>query len=116
MKQNGSYRIDVNSASKTIDMKVEGSFTPKQAEDFHNDYQKRVASVDASIFKLRVNCENMDVITQDMIPALEVSFKMYKDSQFNSVEFLIHQNPIIKMQLKRIARNVGLSNADVVEV
>ena len=116
MSQTGSYSIIVNPAKKTIDMSVKGTFTPQQAQDFHKDYQRKVASINASNFVLKVDCKDMNVITQDMLPALEISFKMYKESQFNKVEFIIQKSPVVKMQLGRIARNTGLSNSEIVEV
>ncbi|RUL48197.1 hypothetical protein [Lysinibacillus antri] len=116
MSQIGSYSIIVNQAKKSIDMSVKGTFTPQQAESFHKDYQSKVASINASNFILKVDCKDMNIITQDMLPALEVSFKMYKESQFNKVEFIIQKSPVVKMQLNRIARNTGLLNSEVVEV
>lgn len=112
----GSYIININQAQKTIDMSVKGSFTPQQAQDFHRDYQSKVGSVNASSYTLKVDCKDMNVITQEVLPALEVSFKMYKDSQFDKVQFIIAKSPVIKMQLNRIARTAGLTNAEVVEV
>ncbi|SOB99408.1 hypothetical protein SAMN05880501_102200 [Ureibacillus xyleni] len=116
MSQTGSYSIFVNQTEKTIDMSVKGTFTPQQAKDFHNDYQSKVGSINANNFTLKVDCKNMNIITQEMLPALETSFKMYKDSQFDKVEFIIEKSPVIKMQLSRIARNAGLANSEVIEV
>jgi hypothetical protein len=111
----GSYTINVNPIKKVVDMVIVGTWTPKQVEDFVRDYQRKVSSIDAKLFDLKVDCTDMDVITQDMIPRLENSFRMYKETGFKKVIFTIKKNPIIKMQLNRVARNTGLTNSEVVE-
>ena len=113
---NGGYTINVNPSSKVIDISVKGSFTPEQAQAFHNEYQTKVSSITAKDFTLKVDCKDMNIITQDMLPKLEVSYNMYKQSGFKEVQFVITKNPVIKMQLSRVARNTGLNNAVVVEV
>lgn len=110
------YTINVNSASKVIDISVRGSFTPEQAKAFHTDYQTKVGSITAKDFTLKVDCTDMNVITQDMVPKLEISFKMYKDSGFKEVQFLIFKSVIVKMQLSRVARSIGLNNAVFLEM
>lgn len=97
----------------TIDKK---EWTPQQVDEFVKDYQRKVSSIDAKLFDLKVDCTDMDIITQDMIPRLENSFREYKETGFKKVIFTIKKNPIIKMQLNRVARNTGLTNAEVVEV
>lgn len=111
----GEYKIIVNRASKTIDMLVRGTFTPEQAKSFHQDYVSKVASINAEDFTLKVDCLDMNLITQDMIPALQVSMEMYKKSGFKKVEVLIKKSTILKMQINRVAKMVGLTNLEVVE-
>lgn len=66
----GGYAINVKPGEKTIDMAVRGAFTPQQAESFHKDYRNRVVSITAPNFTLKVDCLDMNVITQDMLPKL----------------------------------------------
>lgn len=116
MEMAGSYSIKVNQAQQTIDMEVKGSFTPEQAEAFHRDYTTKVGSIEPGKYTLNVDCTSMNIITQDMVPKLEHSFGLYKESAFNKIVFSIKENPIVKMQLNRIARNAGLTNAEVVNI
>lgn len=115
MQEQGGYTIEVKPENKTIDMVIVGAFTPEQAEQFHKDYNQQVTSVAANDFVLKVDCSDMKVINQDMVPALTHSFELYKSSGFNKIEFIINTNAILKMQLNRIARNVGLPNYEVIE-
>ncbi|WP_251548817.1 hypothetical protein [Neobacillus muris] len=110
------YSIKVNTAKKAVDMNVNGTFTTEDVQNFVRDYQATVDSIEAGSFTLEVDCTNMDILTQDMVPSLENSYKMYKESGFKRVNFSIKKNPVLKMQLTRIARNTGLTNAQVIEL
>ena len=116
MTKTGEYSIKVNKATKVIEISIIGSFTPEQAKAFHTDYQAKVSSIVAEDFILKVDCTDMNIITQEMLPKLEISFNMYKESGFKEVQFIIKQSATIKMQLNRVARNTGLTNAVVVEL
>ena len=115
MTNTGGYSINVNKATKVIEISVIGSFTPEQAKAFHTDYQAKVGSIVAADFTLKVDCTDMNIITQEMLPKLEISFNMYKESGFKEIQFIIKQSATIKMQLNRVARNTGLTNAVIVE-
>jgi len=110
------YSIVINAAKKVINMKVVGTFTPEDVQNFVKDYQAKVNSIEASAYTLDVDCTSMDILKPEMVPALENSFKMYKESGFGKVLFTINKSAILKMQLNRIVRNSGLTNAEVVEL
>lgn len=110
------YKIDVKKSLNLVEMSIVGTWQHKIVEDFVRDYSNMVSSIDVTNFDLKIDCTDMNVITQDMIPALENSYKMYKSSGFKKVIFLIKKSPVIKMQLNRVARNTGLSNSEFVEV
>ena len=114
--QTGSFTITVNRIKKSVDMVIRGTFTPEKAQEFVADYQKKVSGVNASEYTLRLDCLDLNVVTQAMIPDLENCYRLYHSSGFNKVVFEIKKNPIIKMQLSRIARTTGLANAEIVEV
>mgnify|MGYP003412930584 FL=1 len=116
MQEKGGYIIDLNPQNKTINIRVEGVFTPDQATQFHTDYEKQVNSISAGTFDLIVDCTDMKVINQDMIPALTHSLELYKSSNFKKIKFTINGNPILKMQLNRIIRSVGIINGEIEEV
>lgn len=115
-QEKGGYIIDIHPETKKIDINIVGVFTPEQASQFHIDYEKQINSISAKEYLLIVDCRDMKVINQDMVPALTHSLELYKSSQFNRIEFTINKNPILKMQLNRIIRSVNLINSDIVEV
>lgn len=114
MTAEGGYVIDVIPATKEIGMNVVGKFTSQQAEQFHKDYKKQVGSINPAEFQMNVDCTTMQVISQDMVSALQYSFELYKQTGFNKIKFITNGKSIIKMQLNRIAKSVGLPNVEVV--
>ncbi|MGE8207657.1 hypothetical protein ACQKP0_24610 [Heyndrickxia sp. NPDC080065] len=116
MTEKGGYIIDVNNIKKLMNIDVKGVFTPEQAVQFHTDYQKQVNSISAKDYTLDIDCTDMQVIKQDMIPLLTKSYELYKTSGFGKIEFKIIKNPIIKMQLNRIAKNIDLPNYEIIEL
>ncbi|WP_102026244.1 hypothetical protein [Salirhabdus sp. Marseille-P4669] len=116
MAKEGYYNISVNNSAKTIDMVIEGTFTPQQVEAFVKDYTTKVQSVNAGDFTLNVDSTDMDVLTQDMVPAMENTVKLYQSSGFDKMVITIKKNPILKMQLNRILRNAGFANGEIKEV
>lgn len=112
----GFYSIQVNSVQKVVNMVVGGSFSPEKVQQFLNDYHKNLDPIPASQYELRFDCRDLNVITQDMIPHLQGCFELYKTTGFKKVVVEIKQSAIIKMQLNRIAKTVGLEPFEVVEV
>lgn len=59
----------------------------------------------------------MSVETQDKISKLEQVFKMYQQTGFKDIAFTVKSsNGVLKMQLNRIIRISGVTNAKIVEV
>lgn len=112
----GSYSMNVNRGNKEMNIEIVGNFTPEQAQQFINDYNSNVNSINASEFNLVLDCKELNIVTQELIPALQECYKLYKSSGFHKVIFEIGNAPIVKMQLNRIAREVGLTNVEFVVV
>lgn len=110
------YTIKVNSSKKTVAMRVSGSLTPEDAENFVRDYHKSMNTIDPTTYNLEFDCTTMKVVSREMVPMLEDCYKLYKESGFNKVIFQIKENAMLSMQLKRLARNTGLTNVEVVNV
>ncbi|MFJ7933244.1 hypothetical protein [Sporosarcina sp. NPDC096371] len=116
MATEGSYTMNVSIATKTIDVRIVGRFSQAKAEAFIKDYQSKVGSIKADEFTLKLDCGDMDIVTPEMIPALESCFQMYKASGFKKVEFGIKKNPVIKMQMARLGRGAGMTNLEIAEI
>lgn len=112
----GSYRMQVNSESKTFEVQVEGSFSQQDAMSFIAEYDKEVAAFPAREYVINLDCTTLNVSTPDVLPMLEQCYLLYKQTGFAKVVFTIQKNPILKMQLNRVARTTGLENYDIIEV
>ena len=108
-----SYEISVNNAQKTVDIAVGELSSQEAAERFMNEYQAKIGGIQASEYVLHVNCENMKVVTTELAGSLEGAIGLYAQSGFQKIKFQAVVNPVLKLQLNRIARNVGLGNYEV---
>jgi len=115
MAQLGMYTLNINSVKKEVNLEVKGTFTPEKAKGFIDDYNRRVGVIKASDFVLRLDCRDLDLVTQEMVPELESCYRLYKESGFQRVIFEIKKSPVLKMQLSRLVRNAGLTNVEVIE-
>lgn len=114
----GDYSIKVNRVSKKVEMVVSGSFTPEQAEKFVKDYHSKLSGINASEYVLEFDCRDLNLVSQDMRPSLEACFGLYKASGFTKIIIGIkkEETTILKMQLNRLGRSVGLDNLEVVQI
>lgn len=116
-KYDGSYEITVDSVGKTVNIYVSGSANPEAIQEFLNEYNSKTSKIQVSDFTLIVDCQEMSVETQDKVQKLEEVFKMYQQTGFKDISFKVKaSNGILKMQLNRIIRNSGVSNAKLLEV
>lgn len=116
MATEGTYSMNVRIATKTIDMMVAGRFSQEKAEAFIKDYQSKVGGIKADEYTLKFDCRDLEIVTPEMIPSLENCFQMYKSSGFKKVEVGIKKSPIIKMQINRLGRGVGMTNLEIAEI
>ncbi|MBP1915118.1 hypothetical protein [Lederbergia galactosidilytica] len=108
--------MNLNLEKKEMNIEIVGNFTPEQAQQFIQDYNNNVNSIHASDFNLVLDCRDLNVVTKELIPALQDCYKLYQSTGFNKVIFEIGTSSIVKMQLNRIAREVGLTNVEFVVV
>ena len=109
------YSIQTNQAAKKVEMKISGTFTPQDYQNFVRDYAKMAASIDAGSFTLEVDCREMDLLATEEVEKLKGSFVSYKETGFHKTVFIISPSQtIIKMQLARVAREAGLANVEII--
>ncbi|MCE4047458.1 MULTISPECIES: hypothetical protein [Bacillaceae] len=116
MEKKGCFDIKVNHFSKTIDMLIEGTFDPSKVFEFVTDYKNKMIGVPVKEYRLIIDCKNMDVLTQEMIPYMENSFRLYKEFGVERMIIIIQKSPVLRMQLKRIATRTGLLFPVIVEI
>ncbi|WML52255.1 hypothetical protein RCG17_23175 [Neobacillus sp. PS3-12] len=112
----GNFNFRINQSKKVFDVTVAGSFNETDALNFINQYKTRTATIKPTEYIIDLDCTELNVTNPDVVPMLEQCYKMYRESGFSKVSFKIKKNPILKMQLSRIARNTQLKNFEIVEV
>jgi hypothetical protein len=112
----GSFNLNADQSSKVLNVQVEGTFSPEDGMASIEAYKKALSTISASEFDIDIDCTKLNVSNADAIPMLEGCFNLYKADGFKKVIFRMVKNPILKMQISRIARKVDLPNYEIVEV
>lgn len=110
----GSYSITLNKTTKKVELFVSGKADPEAVQGFFDEYTTIVTQIQPSEYELVVDCREMQVETPDMLEKLSATFDLYGKTGFKQITFEVG-SAILKMQINRIARNIGLTNAQVVE-
>lgn len=103
------YEMSLERASQKINIRLEGMFQPDDANSFVKEFKGIVSTIKASEYFLYFDAKGLKVSTPEMVPMLEGCFKMYKEVGFKRVAIKVENNPTLRMQLSRLARNVGLN-------
>lgn len=111
----GSFNIKVDQGAKIFYAEVEGSFSPEDGVSAIDGYQKAVSAISAPEYVIDIDCTKLNVSAPEALPMLEGCFELYKKDGFNKVVLRIAQNPILKMQLSRVARTVKLDSFEIIE-
>ncbi len=109
-----TYKIKKNEALKKIEIYVGEKITLAEVERFTTEFQRTVSSIDATSFDLEIDCTNMKVLTPDLTVNLTEAMGLYKQVGFKKNIFVVQNDVVLKMQLTRLARNAGLTNAEVI--
>lgn len=109
-----TYKIQVEAPLKKVVVAVGAHMTIAEAERFATEFQRTVTSIDASTYTLEVDCTSMKVLNTELTERLTGAMGLYKEAGFKKTEFIVNNDTILKMQLSRVARNAGLTNAEVI--
>lgn len=112
----GSFNIQVDNANKVLKAKVEGTFSSEDGMKSVEAYQKSIANLTVPEYEIDIDCTELNVTAPDTLPILEACFQMYKNDGFKKVTLRLVKNPILKMQLSRVARTVQLTSYEIIEV
>ncbi|MGN7455963.1 hypothetical protein ACTHPH_14230 [Paenibacillus pasadenensis] len=111
----GSFNINVDRTNQVFHAVVEGTFTPEEGMASVQAYQKEIATIAVPEYEIHIDCTELNVSSPSALPILEGCFQMYKQDGFKKVVLTLARNPILKMQLGRVARTVGLENCEIIE-
>lgn len=106
----GQFSFNNNVGQKIFNIKINGAMSVTDGMNFISQYKKNTGAITPSDYTLEFECEHLQVSTKDSAEKLEECFKMYKQSNFKKIVFKVGSNSILKMQLNRIGKTIGLSN------
>lgn len=112
----GTFSFAPNSAAKTLNVVVEGTFSPEDAGRFIQDYNTILGGFDPKEYEIILDCRTLNVSSPDTLPMLEQCYILYKETGFKKVTFTIAKSPVLKMQLSRVARTTKLENYEIIEL
>ncbi|EHB63572.1 MULTISPECIES: hypothetical protein [Paenibacillus] len=111
----GSFNIKIDQAAKVFHAEVEGTFSPEDGMASIEAYGKAISTISVPEYEIDIDCTKLNVSAPETLPLLEGCFEMYKKDGFKKVTLRISKNPILKMQLGRVARGVKLDNYEIIE-
>lgn len=99
------YSIELQ--GKKLIIECSGLFTEDEAKAFIGDYQQKVKTLDAKNTNLILNCTELKVSPQEMIPMLQGCMELYMKDGFKNVFMVDFSSAITNSQVKRIAKSIG---------
>lgn len=108
----GSFSIKV--ASNSLDIVCEGLFTPDNAKSFVSEFQKESKKITPATCHLTLDGSKLSTSPAEMQQMLKGILEMYKQMGFRNVTIIFGDNAIVKMQVKRLAKEIGFDNFNVI--
>lgn len=108
----GSFSI--KSAQNELDIAFEGLFSPEDAKRFVTEFQKVVQKINPATCHLKLDGTKLSASPNEMQQMLKNVLSMYKQMGFKNVTIAFGSNAIVKMQVKRLANEIGFDNFNVI--
>ncbi|KAF4325451.1 hypothetical protein G195_000919 [Phytophthora kernoviae 00238/432] len=76
--------------------------------------QDTIAPINTKEYELNIDCKKLNVTAPEIVPLLEGCLQMFKKDEYKKVVLTLENNAILKMQLSRLGRSVGLDNLEII--
>jgi hypothetical protein len=106
--------FDVSTGYNTLTVTLEGKFTQEDHPKFVAAFKAGVNKIQPANSDLIFNAGEFQVLATDMHEKLRECFILYKSYGFKKILMNIGDNIFVAMQVKRIAKDVGLDNFDII--
>jgi len=110
----GSFILKPDVSKKLLNIELEGSFSEEDGLRSISAYQDTVAKLTPAEYELHIDCKRLNVTAPEIVPLLEGCLAMFKKDGFKKVILTLENNAILKMQLSRLGRTVGLDNLEII--
>lgn len=109
-----NFAFDLNHREQVMNIKVEGMFTPQDAEAYICEYKNNVSQIDTKKFEMICDASKLKCTSPEVLPLLENSMYLYKNAGFKKVKVDMGKNKsIVKFQLIRAADRIGFTNCEI---
>ena len=102
------FKFNLDKNAKKVSIEVIGSFVPEKEKDFFENYTRISSQINPSEYTLFLDCTHMNIVAQNYVDKLGATFGLYKQTGFGNVLMKLSASAVVKMQLKRLARNADL--------
>ncbi|MEO2204403.1 hypothetical protein ABGV42_11665 [Paenibacillus pabuli] len=110
----GSFILKTDVPNKVLNIELEGSFSQEDGLRSISAYQDTIDPIDPTEYELRIDCKKLNVTAPEIVPLLEGCLALFKKDGFKKVVLTLENNAILKMQLSRLGRAVGLDNLEII--
>lgn len=107
----GSYNITTSIGQ--INVSLEGSFTPENAQNFVKDFKTEVTKVNPATCHLVLDGTRLAISPAQMVDLLRNCFAMYKGMGFKRITMNPGSNVVLRMQVSRLAKEAGLTGFEL---
>lgn len=110
----GSFILKTDAANKVLNIELEGSFSQEDGLRSISAYQDTIAPINTQEYNLNIDCKKLNVTAPEIVPLLEGCLAMFKKDGYKKIVLTLENNSILKMQLSRLGRSVGLDNLEII--
>ncbi|MBY0201723.1 hypothetical protein NKT34_16775 [Paenibacillus polysaccharolyticus] len=110
----GKFNLQTDASNKVLHIELEGSFSQEDGLRSISAYQDTISAINTKEFNLDIDCKKLNVTAPEIVPLLEGCLAMFKKDEYKKVVLTLENNAILKMQLARLGRTVGLDNLEII--
>lgn len=101
-----------------LEIKVKGFFKEEDGVEYIKEYSKQVRGLNALNTELILDCTELSVTKQDLMPMLTACFNSYKKDRFKKVTTIVKEKnqATLVMQLNTLATKTKLENFDLIKI
>ncbi|BCJ95842.1 hypothetical protein acsn021_34110 [Anaerocolumna cellulosilytica] len=103
-------KFSIKIEGATLKIVLDGAFGDEDIEAYGKEYGAAISKINPNQFTLELDARNMGVITPDKHEKLKQFFLLYKQQGFKTVTLRIQDSAILSMQVKRLAKEVGIND------
>lgn len=111
-------KFNFQGKNSELKIKVKGFFKESDGLAYIKEYTNQIRKINPSNMNLVLDCTELSVTKQDLMPMLKSCFESYKKDNFKKVTTIVTEKnqAVLAMQLKTLSNKVGLKNFDLVKV